>query len=354
MSYQSIAKRILVVATLSTLAACAVESGDEEAVDDSSEAEDALISDPPGRPATSAVLPKDFETRSAEAKQQLLWATVSADEYCGGPGTAERPLDYVGTRGCLGKLPEGGLGYYISAFRSLLSLGTSFDRSSDELPKGRHKIFHPFGSVAKAELTASADSPYTGMFAPAAAPVPALVRLAPGGGGSFIPGIATKFFVDGKPSVNTHAIESFDGQGNDWNYFRAVPTNVVPESDSFLLSTATKAFRLVKANPNHLQLTHIAGITPDGTKVASVKEPYQIQYRAHGDLATKYANREHVDFRAVLRSIPPGTVIYDVFARESAADTTYAKIGEIKTTSWLVASGRGDAQLFFRHFRGTN
>jgi hypothetical protein len=103
-----------------------------------------------------------------------------------------------------------------------------------------------------------------------------------------------------------------------------------------------------------LQVTHIAAITPDGTKVANVKQPYQLQYRPHGDLATKYANREHVDFRAVLRSIPPGTVLYDVYARGSANDTSYAKIGEIKTTSWLVASGRGDAQLFFRHFRGTN
>jgi hypothetical protein len=334
---------------------CAAETTtDETTTGGEGEAEDALISDPPGKAAAGSLLPADYESGTAKEKQDALWTMISADEYCGRPGTADRPLDYVATNGCIGKLPNGGIGYMIKAVKSLFSLGTTFDRSSDELPRGRHKIFHPFGSVAKAELTVSAGSPYSGMFASTGKAVPVIIRLAPGGGGSFIPGIATKFLIDGKPSVNTQAIQDFDGQGEDWNYFHAVPSNVVPQSNNLLLKTATEIFKLIKSEPNHLQLTNLASIGPDGKAPATVREPYQIQYRPHGDLATTYANAEHVDFRAVLRRIPPGTVLYDVYARASERDTAYAKIAEIKTTSWLVASGRGDAQLFFRHFRGTN
>lgn len=349
------AARAAAALAVSMLVACAAESDATDAASsDDGEQEDALISNPPGKAATASLLPAGYEARSAADKQDLLWAMVSSDEYCGGAGTADAPMDYAAAPGCLEKLPSGGAGYAIQAIKSLFSLNTTFDRSSDELPKGRHKIFHPFGSVAKAEWIPVAGSPYSGMFASSDAPIRVLVRLAPGGGGSFIPGIATKFFVDGAPSVNTMAIESFDGQGDDWNYFRAVPSNVLPPAKSFALRAASQIFKLVKREPNHLQLTHLASITPSGAPVAEVREPYQLQYRAHGDLATTYANREHVDFRAVLRSIPPGTVLYDVYARPSESDPAYTKIAEIKTTSWLVASGHGDYQLFFRHFRGTN
>ena len=97
-----------------------------------------------------------------------------------------------------------------------------------------------------------------------------------------------------------------------------------------------------------------SAISPDGSVPAVVNEPYQIQYRPHGDLATTYGNEERVDFRAVLRRIHAGTVLYDVYARPSETEANYEKIGEIKTTTPLVASGRGDYQLFFRHHRGTN
>lgn len=347
--------RAVGAALLFSLCGLACAPAPEEAADEpattAEEQEDELISDPPGKAATESQLPADYERRDAKAKQDLLWKMVSTDEYCGAAGTAERAMDYA-ANGCLEKLPTGGAGYAIQAIKSLFRLNTTFDRSSDELPKGRHKIFHPFGSVAKAQWVPAEGSPYTGMLA-SGAPIDVIVRLAPGGGGSLIPGIATKFLVDGQPSVNTMAIQDFDGS-KDPNYFHAVPSNVVPPAKSFLVRGASQIFKIVKSEPNHLQLTHLASITPRGASVAAPRTPYQIQYRPHAGVAEKFGNERNLDFRVALRDIPPGTVIYDVYARPSESDPNYVKIAEIKTGSWIVASGRGDYQLFFRHFRGTN
>jgi hypothetical protein len=348
----------LVITAAAFATACAAEPAE---VDDEAEAEDELVANPPGKPASASLLPADYESRSAAEKQELLWSMVSSDEYCGGPEAANGPLDYEAIPGCVESLPSGGGGYGLRALKSVFALNTTFDRTSDELPKGRHKLFHPFGSVAKAELVATYPDrtptraePYTGMLANTGQPLKVLVRLSPGGGPSFIPGVAVKFFVDGKPSVNTQAIESFEGQGDDLNYFHAVPSNVLPPPKGFALNLVNRFFKMVKREPNHLQLANIVEIGPDGAEAAEPRAPYQIQYRPHGDLATQYANEEKVDFRAVLRRIPAGTVLYDIYARPSHDDETFEKIAEIRTTSPLVASGKGDYQLFFKHHRGTN
>lgn len=338
---------------LSTVAACAAEPPPDEASGEA-EAEDELVSDPPGEAAKASMLPAGYESKTAAEKQAILWKLVSAVEYCG-EGKADVDFDYA-TPECLAKLPTGGAGYMLQAFKSFFSLNKTFDRASDELPEGRHKVFHPFGAVATAEVTydyAPGAADYTGMFAPTKKPIAAIVRLAPGGGSSFVPGIATKYLVDGQPSVNTQAIESVDGQGDDLNWFHAVPTNVLPPPRSLALKVAQGALKIVKREPGHLQLDHLGAITPDGAHVANPRVPYQIVYRPHGDNATRFANEGRADFRVVLRRIPPGTVLYDIHARASEG-APLVKIGEIKTTSHLVASGNGDYQLFFRHFRGTN
>jgi hypothetical protein len=150
-----------------------------------------------------------------------------------------------------------------------------------------------------------------------------LARPAVAGGPSFVPGISLKFLVCGKPSVNTLAIESFEGQGDDLDYFHAVTTNIVPWPNGSALRLVTNFFKLVKEEPNQLQLTNIASISLDGSVPAVVNEPYQIQYRPHGDLATTYGNDERTDFRAVLRRINAGTVLYDVYVRPSEVEANF-------------------------------
>jgi hypothetical protein len=191
------------------------------------------------------------------------------------------------------------------------------------------------------------------MFASTKTPIATIIRLAPAGGNSFTPGIATKYLVDGRPSVNTHAIESVDGQGSDLDWWHATPSNVTPPPRSFGLMLAQQLLTLVKREPGHLQLDHLAAISPDGTRIASPRAPYQIEYHPHGDIDARFGNSARADFRIELRRVPAGTVIYDIYARPSP-DAPATKIGEMKTTSALLASGNGDYQLFFQHHRGTN
>lgn len=342
------------------LGACASE---ERASEEPATEADDLIGNPPGKPATAPYLSADYASLSAIEKQRALWEMVSSEEYCKG-GRADAPFDYAASDGCLDALPTGGLGYMFKAAKSLVSLNTTFDRESDEAPKGRYKLFHPFGSIATAEFKASypdvpesgvrssRKAPYTGLFANTGGAAPIMLRLAPGGGSSFIPGVSVKFLLDGRPSQNLHAIESFDGQGKDWNYFHSVPTNVLPQPKNPVVRAATNLLKAVKKEPNRLSVEHVAGVTADGEVAGEVRAPYQIEFRPHGDIGERFGDDDHVDFRAVLRRIPPRTVVYDVYARATKEDADLEKIGEIKTTSYLVASQRGDAQIFFQHNRG--
>jgi hypothetical protein len=353
---------------LAGVAACGDASRAEDSTaEGTEEGEQDLIDNPPGSAAVGPQLAPGYEALSAKAKQQALWKIIAADEYCGRAGDAangDRKNDYA-TDACLAKLPTGGGGYALTALKSIFKLAVSFDRSSDEMPKGRHKIFHPFGVAGTVDVTfdypespeagtSSRKGLYTGMFAPnAAAPVAAIARLAPGGGGSFTPGIAVKYLVDGQPSVNTHCIEGLDGQGKDFNFFAHTLTNHLPDPRAITFKIASNIFKLVKPDPLHLPVNHLASVAPDGTSVSESSRlaPYQIFIKAHGDLATKFPNAERADFRIDLRTIAPGTVIYDILATALPGDAAPEKIGEIKTTSWLVASASGDYQLFFRHAR---
>jgi hypothetical protein len=328
-------RRFFFVFACLPLFACAAEPPAEE--EEVAEAEDALISNPPGEAAKAPMLPADYQSRTAKEKQALVWNLVASSEY-------------------RGRLPSGGAGYMLQGIKSFFSLNKTFDRQNDELPQGRHKIFHPFGSVATAEVTYSyppSAPQYTGMFASTGTPIATIIRLAPAGGKSFTPGIAVKYFVDGQPSVNTQAIESVDGQGDDLDWWHATPTNVTPPPRGFAFMLGQSLLTVVKRDPGHLQLDHLGAVSPDGTRPTSPHTPYQIEYRPHADVGERFGNAAREDFRVVLRRIPAGTVIYDIHARpyEGAPMT---KIGELKTTSPLVASANGDYQLFFQHFRGTN
>jgi hypothetical protein len=97
---------------------------------------------------------------------------------------------------------------------------------------------------------------------------------------------------------------------------------------------------------------NLAAVTADGIDVAAETQlaPYRIWWTAHGDLGARFSAEPH-DYRADLRTLEPGTVVYDVMAASAPTDPGREKLGEVKITSHVIASDFGDYQLFFQHPR---
>ncbi|MBX3221778.1 MAG: hypothetical protein KF795_14775 [Labilithrix sp.] len=338
---------LLALASLAPTAACAPE--DDEALDVGEEELRAL----PGKPAGRPELPDDYESLRAVEKQELLAQLIQVGTYCA-PSDSEAA--------CLGKLPKGGFGYYVRAIPALLSLRPTFHHASDEAPEGRRKIFHPFGVAGTAAFvadytdtpapgTSSRRAPYSGLLANGGKTIPLILRLAPGGGGRMIPGASVKFLIDGKPSRNFVAIHDFSGlPDHDWNYFSQDLGHIYPE----VPWVVKKYFQTVTANPSHLPITHLGEIAPSGADVRPAEQstPYEIVLRPTAEVATRFPNADQHDFRFDLTQIEPGTAVYDVMARATKDDTTFERLGSIRTTSPLVASEGGDRQLYFKHSGG--
>jgi hypothetical protein len=335
---------------LSTLdAGCAAQESGAENADDTSSGEDELRA-LPSQPAGHAELPADYDSLPATEKQALLWKMIQKGEYC----AKDEPRAT-----CLAKLPTGGFAYYVRAIPALLSLHPTFYFSSDEAPEGRKKIFHPFGVAGEAELiadytdvpapgTSSRRAPYTGLLANTKKPIPLILRMAPGGGGNMIPGASVKFLIDGQPSRNFVAIHDFNGLPKDnWNYFSQDIGHIYPEVPWIVKSY----FQFFTPDPSHLPITHLGEMLPNGAEVPKAQQatPYEIVLRGNAEVKARFPNTDQHDFRFDLGQITPGTAVYDVMARASKTDTTFEKLGTIRTKTPLIASEGGDKQLYFKH-----
>jgi hypothetical protein len=327
-------------------------SGAASAADDGYENDPARV----GSPAPKQTLGPEYTRLAAADKRKALWDLVSADEYC-----VDMTYDDPACR-----LPRG-KSFSFTSLASLVSLDTTFDTVSDEMPEGRRKLLRPSGIVAAIAFEASypdqpADpakssrtGPYTGLFAPNRGPVAGIARFSDNGVKSFNPAVALKFFVDGKPSVNTLAAISMDGQGDDHNFFAGPITNHLQPAHGLAAKVVWAFFKIAKSDPSLIELDNLAGVHADGTEVPGdeVRAPFELRYVGHGDLATRFSSAPH-EYRVDLHALPAGTVVYDVLARASAADpaTSFEKIGEITLTEKPVATRSGDGRLFFQHHRG--
>jgi len=231
------------------------------------------------------------------------------------------------------------------------SLGKSFDHASDEMPAGRIKFLHPFGSVVRVEYRADPSSPYTGMFAtPSACGLARLSLAGPPALLGNVPGMAVKLFVDGKPSVNLHVMPSLNGQGKNQNFFAFPFSNSLPEPRGLLFQTLKFWFGLFVDNPLRLGLDHLAAEGADGARVSSPRSPYEIQFIAPEGVFIPTDTAR--DLRDELAQIPAGVVLFEVFARP-APGARLERIGELLTSSRFVASSYGDETLFFQHQAST-
>jgi hypothetical protein len=341
--------------------ACAAGSSGDAGGDDSAftAADDGYESDPSlvASPAPPNALPADYVRLPAADKHAALTKLISSGEYCAGKSYSATDCT----------LPQG-RSFSFRSLPSLFSLATTFDTSSDEMPEGRRKLLRPVGIVATFTFEASypdqpADpttngrrGPYTGLLAPGGGPIPGVLRFSDNGVKSFNPAVAIKFLVDGKPSVNTLAAVSMDGQGDDHSFFAHPITSHLEPPTGLGAKVIWGLFGFVKKDPSLIELDNLAATTVDGKDVGAdgVRAPYELYYVGHGDLGKRFSSAKH-EYRVDLHSLEAGTVVYDVLARATAADpaTSREKIGEIRLTSTPIATDAGDKRLFFQHNRGS-
>lgn len=234
-------------------------------------------------------------------------------------------------------------------------LSVAFDHASDEMPEGRRKLIHGFGTVAWVMLRVQPNS-FTGFFAPdslAGSSYSGFLRASVAGApsaASFRPGFALKLFRYGAPSANLFAMNSLSGQ-TSWNFFEKTFSTILPEPDSIPLMLVAKAFARVKEDPNVISLDDAAahGVSNAPPSGAPVKAPARVEFVPRADVSRCTGGQE--DFRAQLARLQPGTVLYDVIGYESATATTGEPIGTIMLVTRFCASQWGDEKLFFQHPR---
>jgi hypothetical protein len=124
--------------------------------------------------------------------------------------------------------------------------------------------------------------------------------------------------MDGKPSVNTHALNSLDGQGRDVSFFRYPFNTEVPTPRSSLLKAAAVWFSFF-TNPLRLGVKPFTSWRKDGTHVANPSALYSLPSKRHEtkvlyNQLTSAWGRE-TDFRTLLQQFKAPLVLFNVYAR---------------------------------------
>ncbi|HBD96306.1 MAG: hypothetical protein A2015_15395 [Spirochaetes bacterium GWF1_31_7] len=279
-------------------------------------------------------LPVDYQSKTALEKQNLLWRQIESSEYTSLPTKGVSPFD-------------------IFKLFQVKYLTPTITHQSDEMPLNRKRLIHSYGSVAKIQYTPSAGSAqYTGLFKSVLHGIirASVVQYNPD---NLQPGIALKFLIDGKPSLNTVALHTIDGQGKNYNYFAYPLSNIIPPPKSSLmmsiLNVFTKAAQVFNPDGSALKvsLKPFAEINADGSIESNPIGPEQIFfYPATGTAEDSNDNR---DFRLKLNELSEGSKLFDVFVKPADETTGLILIGEINLESRFIASKYGDEKIFFQH-----
>ena len=291
-------------------------------------------------------IPADYQGWSAEAKQDNLWVNGALrTQYTDGQLPA---LAGINTSALLAN-----------------TLWKKVREDVDVVPADYTKGMHQHGVMATVKFTPAAGNPYTGLFQGADHGLLRLSLAAEPGKNGFQPGLSWKAFVDGKPSRNVAALQSWAGQGQNYNFFANELSQIVQAegSDNFGLQVL---FAAVSLKPTQLRVDHLAKVTQGGQSVSSVKAPTQVYFVPRAEVRSLFSTAAH-DFRNDLLGLNTGTTLYDVYATSMDVKTSilpstnrnYAqqrrnsavKIGELELTSPFIASAFGDSGVFFRHQR---
>jgi hypothetical protein len=288
------------------------------------------------------VISEDFSSeeyfkKPAEEKMSKLWDAITEDRTS---------AQYYGPAEQMALFTE--------------DLKVSFTEKGDVLPEKRFKIIHTVGAIAKAEFIPIKEKhPYSGIFKSgnnnvlirlSVAIKPDTSKATPEGAiKNFIPGIAIKFLVDGKPSENLVAMWSTSGQAS-WNFFKfdLTPQFDIPDETDDKDKFVSTKFSEVTYMISTLGLKPLSAVNDKGEAAEKPSYPFKLIFKPNKELRSKYKDEFEKDFIEQFVEIPPNYDLYDVYAIETP-DCNENKIGTIRLTSKLTPSKFGDLELFFSH-----
>jgi hypothetical protein len=285
-------------------------------------------------------LPENYQSLNPKEKQNILWENIMSSQW------AELPSYSASSS----------WGGWSSKLSSVWNLGKTFSHASDEMPEGRVRFIHEYGSCGTIAFVPDSNHPFTGIFKQGAYGLARLSLATAPTEDKFVPGMALKFFIQGHESLNLHVMNSLEGQGSDWNFFSRPFSNSIPEPSTFMLKVGAFIFSLVHTPPHKLPVAQMAMINPDGSDVVLPIVPSTLLFHPTAYAQSLNAGGEHVDPRIMLSKVIPGNELYDVLASDESGKngTVWFKVGTIILTSPFVASEYGDKTLFFRHMGATN
>jgi hypothetical protein len=287
-------------------------------------------------------LPPEYPSLPAREKQKLLWNNILQSEH---------PND---------RLPASSYARFMwNAFTGGLFgkrfLTKTLLHHDDELPDGRPRLIHPYGSICLITFEAIPGAPYSGTLSSGACGLLRVSLTLPSS--SFTPGFAVKFLIDGKPSQNICCIPSINGQNEDQNVFLRTGSNrhstTVHGLDctflAYMFGRAARSLKPKKFRWNYLPLDHFSATRSDGTAEANPVVPHELIFLPTA--AAQMSRESAVDYRLRLKEIAPGTEIYHVLASDNPTSRPVL-IGGLRTASAFVASRYGDETIFFQHDPG--
>lgn len=293
-----------------------------------------------GLAVTYAALPANYESLSAVKKQDILWGKISANPY---------PDDQLPTQGH-------------GALESLNLFRSAFDQQAflwngDEMIKGRPKLVHTYGTAAKVELQVYSSSKYTGVFSPGNKAGISRISRAILDDKMFVPGMATKILIDGKPSVNLFSMNGIDGQGKDKNIFKLPFTNFIPDPAGVAQKLLASKFREASDDlpggvcdrpltESKMPLLGAASQNVSGTVIAKPNAP--LVWHLTPNTALGWDGSDPTDYRLQLAKIAVDSVLYTV-AVSTTEGGPKETIGKLVLKSNFVASDYEDSTLFFKH-----
>ena len=283
-----------------------------------------------------AQLPKNYQSLTADQKQSVLWSNISQNPYKELPSLGNSVLKSV-----LGSINS-------------VNLTPTIETVSDEMPMvglpflkhPRVKFIHASGTCGQIEFVPSpeASQKATGVFASGSIGVARLGWAMPPQLGTYIPGLAVKFLINGHPSVNLQVMNSLDGQGQNANYFAKTFSNLINEPVNPVTKALSNLFKLATSNPFYLPVHHVAKIESNGQKVQNPIVPEVLQFVP---VQTQFiAENSTQDLRLKLTQMPIGSELYQVYGITQSEKT---RLGSLFLRSEFVNSEYCDKYLFFQH-----
>ena len=127
---------------------------------------------------------------------------------------------------------------------------------------------------------------------------------------SFTPGMAMKFFVDGKSSLNIQVMNSLEGQGDNTNWFAKSFSNHIAPPKSTTLKAVSWLFSWIHNPPNMLSVSHLASTDANGQDITNPISPDKIEFVPAQTVKGLISENSTNDFRKDLQNLLRGTEIY--------------------------------------------